>query len=96
MNKTELIKALSTHSSLTPAQAKIAVEALGICLAAELANGQSVKLPHVGTFRAQLTPQRLGRNPKTGAAMTIAEHVIVRFKASEALKTAVNHKPLLK
>ena len=42
-----------------------------------------------GTFSAPQRAERQGRNPKTGEAVTIAAHRVVKFKAGKALRDAV-------
>ena len=103
MTKSELMARLAElfieNNEGTELQAKdieYGVKVLVDTMTRSLAKGQRIEIRGFGSFDLNYRPPRVGRNPKTGAAMTIAEHVIVRFKASEALKTAVNHKPLLK
>ena len=42
------------------------------------------------TFEAVEKPERQGRNPQTGEAVTIPARKAVKFKAAKALKEAVN------
>jgi integration host factor subunit alpha len=48
-----------------------------------------VILRRFGTWHVQAKRARVGRNPKTGAAATIAARRIVRFTASQTLKQVV-------
>ena len=84
MNKTELIKQMATISGLTQAQAADALEAL--CTA--VTDGE-VAVMGFGTFSAPQRAERQGRNPKTGEAVTIAAHRVVKFKAGKGLRDAV-------
>jgi len=43
-----------------------------------------------GKFSAKITPERLGRNPKTGEEVNIPERRVVRFKAGKKLADNVN------
>lgn len=42
-----------------------------------------------GTFKLQHKPQRTGRNPATGATITIAEKYVPKFVPGAAFKAAV-------
>ena len=51
-----------------------------------LAEDDKVTVPNFGTFQVTQRPAREGRNPATGAAITIAASKTVRFKVSKNLK----------
>ena len=59
-------------------------------LEAALAKGESVSLVGFGNFEVKHRPERQGRNPSTGEAMTIKASNVVNFKVGKALKEAVN------
>lgn len=54
-----------------------------------LAKGQDVPFIGFGTFKAIKKPERMGRNPGTGAAIKIAATTAVQFKVGAKLKEAV-------
>lgn len=47
--------------------------------------GAAVQIKGFGRFEARDTPERPGRNPKTGEPRTIAAHRRAKFKASKSL-----------
>jgi DNA-binding protein HU-beta len=51
-----------------------------------LAEGEKVSVPNFGTFMVSERPERQGRNPATGAPITIRASKSVRFKVSKNLK----------
>jgi len=55
-----------------------------------LAQGEKVKISGFGNFVVRSKHDRAGRNPQTGASMTIAARKVITFKASRILKDAVN------
>ena len=55
-----------------------------------LAKGDKVSLKGFGNFEVRTRSERTGRNPRTGETMTIAASKAPAFKASSALKKAVN------
>ena len=56
----------------------------------ELVKGEKVQVIGFGTFEVSERPAREGRNPRTGATMTIAASKAPKFKAGKALRDAVN------
>ena len=95
MNKSELIKQVAVISGLTQKQASDAVDAVCTAVIDELSVGGEVVLAGFGTFKTVARAERLGRNPKTGEAMTIEAQMVAKFTASKALKEAVAHLPIV-
>ena len=57
---------------------------------ARLKKGEKIQLVGFGTFEVSERAAREGRNPQTGATMTIAASKTPRFKAGKALKDSMN------
>ena len=55
-----------------------------------LVKGEKVSLKGFGNFEIRERGERTGRNPRTGETMTISASKAPAFKASSALKNAVN------
>ena len=89
MNKSELIDAIATNANLTKADAGRALDALIKTIESTLKAGDSIVLVGFGSFEAKERAERIGRNPQTGAAITIAAAKVPSFKAGKALKEAV-------
>tara|TARA_B100000767_G_C19655495_1_gene488692 strand:+ start:573 stop:851 length:279 start_codon:yes stop_codon:yes gene_type:complete len=53
-------------------------------------NNVIVKLSKFGSFQRKLTPERLGRNPKTGAVFVINSFKRLSFRPSFGLKKIIN------
>ena len=90
MNKSDLIAAIAQHANLTKADAGRALDSLIKTIETTLNAGDSVALVGFGTFEVKERAERSGRNPQTGAAITIAAAKIPAFKAGKNLKDAVN------
>ena len=58
-------------------------------IAIELDAGRKVQIPGFGTFDSKDRAARTGRNPQTGAAITIAAKKYPTFKAGKGLKDRV-------
>ncbi len=90
MNKTELIDAIATSADLEKATAGKALEAVIESITGALTKGDDVVLVGFGTFTVKDRAERTGRNPQTGAEITIAAAKVPGFKAGKGLKDAVN------
>jgi DNA-binding protein HU-beta len=90
MNKSELIDAMADASELTKADAGRALDAFMSSVTDALKSGDSVALVGFGTFSVKDRAERKGRNPQTGAEITIKAAKIPSFKAGKGLKDSVN------
>lgn len=55
-----------------------------------LARGENVGLRTFGEFRLQTKRERPGRNPKTGESCVVTARKVVKFRAGDCLKYAVD------
>ncbi len=90
MNKTELIEKVAKETETSKKAAEAAVNAVFEAVAASLANGEEVQVFGFGKFSVNERAAREGRNPATGAKITIAASKYPAFSASKALKDRVN------
>jgi len=91
MNKSELIDAMADASELTKADAGRALDAFMSSVTNALKENDSVALVGFGTFAVKDRAERKGRNPQTGAEITIKAARIPSFKAGKGLKDSVNN-----
>ena len=89
MNKTELINAVAEKADLSKKDAEAAITATVDAIAEALTQGEKVQLVGFGSFEVKTRAARVGRNPKTGEEIPIAEAKLPVFKAGKALKDAV-------
>ena len=96
MNKSELIDAMADKSELTKADAGRALDAFLSVVSDTLGDSsldikdRAIALVGFGTFSVKERAERKGRNPQTGAEITIKAAKIPSFKAGKTLKDAVN------
>ena len=90
MNKTELVAAMAEKAGLSKKDAEAALKAFTETVTDELKKGEKIALVGFGTFEVSERAAREGRNPQTGAPMTIAASKAPKFKAGKALKDAIN------
>lgn len=90
MNKGELVKTVASEAGSKVVEAKKNVEVFSKVVAAALLSGEEVTLPGVGKLKIKNRPARAGRNPKTGAAISIPAKRVVKFAASAEFATVFN------
>lgn len=90
MNKSDLIDAIAADAGISKAAAKAALESFTSNVTATLKKGGKVALVGWGTFSVSKRAARTGRNPQTGAEITIAAKSVAKFKAGAGLSDAVN------
>jgi DNA-binding protein HU-beta len=90
MNKSDLIEAMAADAGISKAAAKAALESFTSNVTATLKKGGKVALVGWGTFSVSKRAARTGRNPQTGAEITIAAKNVAKFKAGAGLSDAVN------
>jgi nucleoid DNA-binding protein len=90
MRKAEIVQRIAQELACTTAQAAAAVEAILTTIRASLRQGEPVIVRRFGTWQVRAKRARVGRNPKTGAAAAIAARRVVRFRAGQPFKQAVN------
>jgi len=89
MRKAEIVQRIAQELGCTTAKAEAAVEAILTTIKASLQQGQPVHLRRFGTCQVRATRARVGRNPKTSAAVAIPARRVVRFRAGHLFKQAV-------
>ena len=90
MNKADLVAAMAEKAGVAKKDAEAALKAFTDVVAEELKKGEKIQLVGFGTFEVSERAARTGRNPQTGAEMTIAASKAPKFKAGKALKDSLN------
>lgn len=85
MNKAELVDAIAAGSGISKADSKRALDAFIDATTNALKSGDRVSLVGFGSFSVSERAERKGRNPQTGAEITIAAKKVVKFKAGTEL-----------
>jgi DNA-binding protein HU-beta len=91
MNKAELIEEVATATGSSKTIAGASVDAVFDAIATALNKGDKVSLVGFGSFEVRQRAARMGRNPQTGAAISVSASKAPAFKAGAALKARVNH-----
>ncbi len=88
MNKSELIAAMAAGAGVSQKDAGACLDAMMDAVAGEVSSGGKVNIPGWISFEQVHRAERQGRNPATGAPMTIAASTAVKVKAGSKLKAA--------
>ncbi|MDQ3525734.1 MAG: HU family DNA-binding protein [Chloroflexota bacterium] len=89
MRKQELVKAVADSMGSSESEASKAVNAVFDAIESRLAEGDDVTVSGFGSFKVVERSAREGRNPQTGASMTIAAKKAPVFRAGTQLKRSV-------
>ena len=90
MNKSELIDLIASKANISKVDASEALDAVSDGVTGALMAGDNVTLVGFGTFSVSSRSARMGRNPRTGAAIQIPASRNAKFKAGKALKDSLN------
>jgi DNA-binding protein HU-beta len=90
VNKHDLISAVAASTNLSKTDAANAIDATLALITKALKKKEKVLLVGFGTFQVSRRKASEGRNPQTGEKIKIPAANAPRFKASKALKDAVN------
>lgn len=91
MTKSELIEKLSQkQSQLTYKDVEFAVKTLTEQMAQNLSGGGRIEIRGFGSFSLHYRPPRIGRNPKTGEAVSLTGKYVPHFKPGKELRERVN------
>ncbi|MCM1150788.1 MAG: HU family DNA-binding protein [Alistipes sp.] len=80
MNKTQFVEAIALDANMTKVEARKAVDAMIRAAVQTLREGDRLTLTGLGTFSVQHKNERVGRNPRTGAAVKIPPRKVIKFR----------------
>src|SRR3954465_14328076 len=91
MTKSELIEILTQRQGhLKADDVDLAVKSLLEMMGGALAHGERIEVRGFGSFSLHYRPPRIGRNPKTGAAVHVPDKFVPHFKPGKELRERVD------
>ena len=90
MNKAQLVEKIAAEVKMTKAQTELVLDHCIETIKKTVSKGDDVKLVGFGTFSRGKRKARTGRNPQTGATITIPASKVPKFKAGKEFKESVN------
>ena len=91
MTKSELIEQLAQKQThLAYRDVELAVKTILETMAQRLASGDRIEIRGFGSFSLHYRPGRVGRNPKTGAPVSLPPKHVPHFKPGKELRERVD------
>ncbi len=89
MTRAELVARIAAQLQLPQKQTDVLLAVFLTSIIEALRRGEHVELRGFGSFRLRNHPPRAGRNPKTGASVSIPAKRVPLFKAGKDLRERV-------
>lgn len=89
MTKDEMVAKIASKSGITKRQASETIEIFMSTITGQLKKGKKVSFSGFGSFSVSKRKARMGRNPQTGATISIPARRVPVFRAGKHLKEAV-------
>ena len=89
MTKSDVVDKIAQKTGLTKAATAKAVDGFIEAVREALGQGDKLTLTGFGSFYVESRKGRTGRNPRTGAPITIPASRVVKFRTGKALKDSV-------
>lgn len=90
MTKADLVDQVTALGDLTRRDGEVIVDTLFESIIGALKANDKVEVRGFGSFRTRQRNSRTGRNPKTGAAVSVPAKRVPFFKPSKELRDLVN------
>ncbi|MCM1567061.1 MAG: integration host factor subunit beta [Dehalobacter sp.] len=90
MNKSELIEALAVKKNISQKKSEETINILLISITNALEAGERVEVRGFGSFVVRDYNPYVGRNPRTGEAITVKSKKLPFFKVGKELKEKVD------
>ena len=90
MNKSELVRTLADQYQLQAEEAAMVVNVFFDSIRSALVEGGRVEIRGLGSFKVKHYPGYIGRNPKTGVSVQVAEKRLPVFRLGKELKNLLN------
>lgn len=90
MNTGDLIERVASENAVSKEHTKKIIDSVVAAILASARSGEEVALAGFGRFKVTDRPERQGRNPATGQAMTIAASRKLTFTPAKTVRDALN------
>ncbi|MBJ3774587.1 HU family DNA-binding protein [Acuticoccus sp. 2012] len=90
MKKAELAAQVAETTDLSAKDAAKAVDATFAAIVKAMQDGDEVRITNFGVFAVSERPESQGRDPRSGAAITIKAAKVPKFRPGKPLKDALN------
>jgi integration host factor subunit beta len=92
INKKDLIELISKDQDQLPQRdIDLAIKTIINSMLESLSSGKRIEIRGFGSFSLRYRKSRIGRNPKSGESVEIAERYVPHFKPGKELKKIVTN-----
>lgn len=89
MTKRDIALKIAEETGIKQIHVKEVIQRALDCIVESLAKGETVELRNFGIFKVKRRKGRMGRNPRTGEQVPIADKKVVSFKSGLIMKGKV-------
>ena len=93
MTKRELVIDVAEKTGYTQNEVSAVVQSTLDAIVDSLVEGQRLEIRNFGVFEVKTRDARVGRNPRTGEEVPIAQKRVATFKPGKALKNLTQNSP---
>ncbi len=86
MNKAQLAEAISLDTNISKMEARKMIDAIIRATVQALRDGERLTLTGLGSFSVEHKAARMGRNPRTGAAVKIPARKAIKFRPTAEIE----------
>lgn len=90
MTKSKLIAVITEEARLNRKVSEVIIDTIFDSMTGALCRGEKVELRGFGSFKVKERQARVGRNPKTGEKVNIAQKRALLFKPAKELRQRVD------
>ena len=90
MIKADIINRVAEDAAITKVKAVEAVEAVFEAMKGAMQRGERIELRGFGVFQVKPRKKGIGRNPRTGDSVAVAEKFVPFFKTGKDLRERLN------
>ena len=89
LGKKDIILDISTKAQISRHTSKLLFDKF-IGIIKHQSKSKIIKISNFGTFNKHISPERVGRNPKTKDSYIISKRAKLSFKSSKSIKNILN------
>ncbi len=90
MNRSEMVAILAENLSFSRKDVERVLDEMNRVTVETLAKGEKVAFSGFGSFEVRTRAAHMGRDPRTGEQIEVAETCTVAFRPGKVLKTAIS------
>ena len=90
LNKKTIIDGIATKHELKQKDVRLVLQSFLDLIVSELESGNRIEIRNFGVFEVKRHASKMGRNPRTGEAVTVPARNVVKFRPGKEVKEKMN------